>query len=188
MDAVRKGRLEPVPFFRPRRCRDFASFLSVRDRGDIKYDSQGKNSDGTHQGGRRAGCSPLGLESSDQKTRVRAGPPRSTPHHARTNISAAGIFSCADILRREASARVFWISKTIHSIRSVRRRTLQLISANGPSITPMAAYLDGLEEFRWAIVVITAIGHQDLSKRSTGSIHRINRRLDTPLLLRTCGY
>jgi hypothetical protein len=91
-------------------------------------------------------------------------------------------------LRREASAHVFWTSKTIHSIRSVRRRTLQLITANGPSITPMAAYLDDLEEFRWAIVVITAIGHQDLSKRSTGTPHRINRHLDTALHPHTRGY
>jgi hypothetical protein len=52
----------------------------------------------------------------------------------------------------------------------------------------MAADLDGLEEFRWAIVVITAIGRQSLSKRSTGPTHRINRRLDTPFLLHIPGY
>jgi len=91
-------------------------------------------------------------------------------------------------LRREASARVFWISKTIHSIMKFRRRTLRPITANGPSITPMAADLDGLGEFRWAIVVNTAIGRQSLSKRSAGPTHRINRRLDTPLLLHIPGY
>jgi hypothetical protein len=99
-----------------------------------------------------------------------------------------GVFSCADIFRREASARVFWISKTIHSIRSVRHRTLQLVTANGPSITPMAAYLYDLEEFRWVIAVISAVDHPSLSQRSTGPAYQFNCRVDISLLLRTRGY
>ena len=106
----------------------------------------------------------------------------------RTNICLTGVFSCANILRRGASTRVFWISKTIHSIRSVRRRTLQLITANGPSITPLAAYLDGLEEFRWVIAGISAVDRPSLSQHSTGPAYRINCRVDISLLLRTRGY
>ena len=130
----------------------------------------------------------LGWERRPKETRVSAWTPRSNPNHARTNICAAGVFSCADILRREASARVFSISKTIHSIMRFRRRTLRLITANGSSITPLAAYLVGLEEFRWTIVVITAIGRQSLFQRATGPAYRINRSLDTPLLLHIRGY
>ncbi len=188
MDAVREGRLEPGPFLRPRRCRGFASFLSVRNRGHIKYDSQGRNSDGTYVGCRQVGCSQLVLEAPDQKMRVSAGTPRLIPRHARTNICAAGVFSCADILRREASARMFWISKTIHSIRRFRRRTLLLPATMDPGSTPIAMALDGFREFRWVIAGITAVDRQSLFQRSTGPTHRINRSLDTPLLLHTRGY
>jgi hypothetical protein len=52
----------------------------------------------------------------------------------------------------------------------------------------MAACLVGLEEFRWTIVVITAIGRQSLFQRATGPAYRINRSLDTPLLLHIRGY
>jgi hypothetical protein len=128
------------------------------------------------------------LEAPDQKPRVSAWTLRSIPNHVRTNICAAGVFSCADILRRETSARVFSISKTIHLIMRFRRRTLRLITANGSSISPLAAYLVGLEEFRWTIVVIAAIGRQSLFQRSTGPAYRINRSLDTPLLLHIRGY
>ena len=106
---------------------------------------------------------------------------------ARTNICLAGVFSCADIFRRGASARVFWISKTIHSIRRFRRRTLLLPATMDPGSTPIAVALDGFREFRWVIAGITAGDRQSLFQRSTGPTHRINRSLDTPLLLHIRG-
>jgi hypothetical protein len=83
---------------------------------------------------------------------------------------------------------VFWISKTIHSIRRFRRRTLLLPATIDLGSTPIAVAPDGFRELRRVIAGITAVDRQSLSQRSTGPAYRINCRVDISLLLRTRGY
>src|ERR1035441_8779497 len=52
---------------------------------------------------------------------------------------ASEISPCATILRGGPSSRMYWISKTIHSIRRFRRRTLLFLAALGPGIITMVA-------------------------------------------------